>query len=156
MKKLFIASTLTLMSASSFAATQGTLLLQGTIDQVLSLSVTPESGVNNSLDLTSTETDLKVAEVSEETNSNTGYKILVRTANGGLLKNGSLDEVSYTMKYDGTAVTLAQSDTEVKNESTGGVYSYASDVEISYTGQSAASLTQGTYSDTVTFTIQAN
>ncbi len=156
MKKLFIASTLSLMSISSFAATQGTLLLQGTIDQVLSLSVTPESGVNNSLDLTSTETDLKVAEVSEQTNSNTGYKILVRTANGGLLKNGSLDEVSYAMKYDGSDVTLAQSDTEVKSESTGGVYSYSSDVEISYTGQSAASLTQGTYSDTVTFTIQAN
>ncbi|ATH07804.1 fimbrial protein [Halobacteriovorax marinus] len=156
MRKLFLGTILSITTISSFAAPQGTLLLQGTINQVLSLTVTPESGVNTSLDLTSTQTDLKVAEVGEQTNSNTGYKILIRTANGGSLKNGSFDEVSYTMKYDGSPVTLSTSDTEVKNESTGGVYDHSSDVEISYTGQPAASLTQGTYSDTVTFTIQVN
>lgn len=156
MRKLLITSALSLFTLTSFAATQGTLLLQGTISQVLSLSVQAEAGVNNALDLTSTESDLKVAEVTEQTNSNTGYKILVRTANGGKLKNGSLDQVSYTMKYDGTAVALALTDTQAKSVTTGGVYNNTSDVEISYTGQSAASLTQGTYSDTVTFTIQAN
>lgn len=156
MRKLLIGSMLTLSAVSTMGATQGTLLLQGTVNQVLSLSVTPESGVNNSLDLSTTEADLKVAEVSEQSNSSTGYKILVRTANGGSLKNGSVDDIAYTMKYDGSPVSLSTSDTEVKNESTGGVYNYASDVEISYTGVPAASLTQGTYSDTVTFTIQAN
>ncbi|WP_290730469.1 fimbrial protein [Halobacteriovorax sp. JY17] len=156
MRKLLIASTLSILTLSSFAAPQGTLLLQGSIGQVLSLTVEAEAGVNNSLDLTSSESDLKVGTVTEQTNSNTGYKILIRSANAGQLKNGSLDQVDYTLKYDGTAVSLSQSDTEVKNESTGGVYNHASDVEISYTGQPAASLTQGTYSDTVTFTIQVN
>lgn len=156
MNKFLIATTFSMFSFTSFAATQGTLQLQGTIGQVLSLSVQAVSSVNTSLDLTTTQTDLKVADVTEQSNSNTGYKILAKTTNGGLLKNGSLDQVSYSMKYDGVAVTLAQTDTAVKSISTGGVYSASSDVEISYTGQSAASLTQGTYSDTVTFTIQAN
>ena len=156
MRKLLITSALSVFTLTSFAATQGTLLLQGTISQVLSLSVQAEAGVNNALDLTNTESDLKVAEVTEQTNSNTGYKILVKTANAGKLKNGSLGQVSYTMKYDGSAVALASTDTQAKSVATGGVYNNTSDVEISYTGQSAASLTQGTYSDTVTFTIQAN
>ena len=158
MRKFLITTTaLALMTTSAFAATQGTLLLQGSIGQVLSLSVSPVSGANNALDLVNGESDKKVASVNEETNSNTGYKILVRTANAGVLKNGTLDSVSYTMSYDGSPVTLSNSDQVAKNVSTGGVYNHDSDVEVSLTGSgSAALLTQGTYSDTVTFTIQVN
>lgn len=158
MKKLLIASAaLAIISTPVLAAPQGTLLLQGEVQQVLNLVVTPESGVNTNLDLVAGEADTKVAVVTEETNSNTGYKILIRTANAGKLKNGSLDEVAYTMKYGGTAVSLSTTDTEVKNVSTGGVYDVDSDVSVSLTGSgSAAALTQGTYTDTVTFTIQVN
>jgi len=158
MKRLLIASAaMAIISTPILAAPQGTLLLQGQVSQVLNLVVTPEAGVNTSLDLVNGESDTKVATVTEETNSNTGYKILIRTANGGLLKNGSLDQVSYSMSYDGSPVTLSTTDTEVKNVSTGGVYDHDSDVEVSLTGSgSAAALTQGTYSDTVTFTIQVN
>ncbi|PIK15600.1 fimbrial protein [Halobacteriovorax sp. JY17] len=160
MKKTLIATAaMVIMANPIFAATQGTLLLQGQVDQVLSLTVTAESGVNTNLDLVNGEEDLKVAVVTEETNSNTGYKILVRSANGGLLKNGALDSVAYTVKYDGeaTARSLTTSDVAVKNVSTGGVYDHESDFEVSLTGSgSAAALTQGTYSDTVTFTIQVN
>lgn len=157
MKKLFIASAaLALVSMPTMAATQGTLLLQGSIGQVLSLDVSPEVGVHDSLDLTTTTSALKVASVNEVSNSNTGYKILIKTTNGGSLKNGSLDQVGYSLSYDGTPVTLSTTDQTAKNVASGGVYNHDSDVEISYTGTAAASLVEGTYSDTVTFTIQAN
>ena len=158
MKKILLTTAaLALMTTSTLAATQGTLLLQGSINQVLSLAVTPVTGANNALDLVDGESDKKVATVNEATNSNTGYKILVRTANAGVLKNGTLDSVSYTMSYDGSPVTLSATDQVAKNVSTGGVYDHDSDVEVSLTGSgSAAALTQGVYSDTVTFTIQVN
>ncbi|WP_372652683.1 fimbrial protein [Halobacteriovorax sp.] len=159
MKKILLASTtLALLSVPSFAATQGTLLLQGEIDQVLSLTVSAETGVNDSLDLVAGESATKVAAVSEQSNSNTGYKIFLKTQNAGLLKNGELDSVAYSLTYDGDAVSsLSTNNVEVKSVSTGGVYSHDSDVDITLTGSgSAAALTQGTYSDTVTFTIQAN
>ncbi|OUR95472.1 hypothetical protein A9Q84_16700 [Halobacteriovorax marinus] len=157
MKKLItMAAASVLLATPVMAAPQGTLLLQGSIGQVLSLDVSAETGVNDQLDLTTTTTDLKVASVNEVSNSNTGYKIFIRTANGGSLKNGSLDQVTYTMDYDGAPVTLSINDQIAKTVVNGGVYNHDSDVEISYNGTPAASLTQGTYSDTVTFTIQVN
>ncbi len=158
MKNFLITSAaFALLSAPAFAATQGTLLLQGQIDQVLSLTVTPEVGVHDSLDLVAGESDRKVAVVNEQSNSNTGYKIFLRTTNAGFLKNGTLDSVQYSLSYDGSDVTLSDTDEQVKSVTTGGVYDNNSDVAVTIAGSvSAAALTQGTYSDTVTFTIQAN
>lgn len=159
MKKVLIASTILSFAtlSSAFAATEGTLLLQGQIDPVLSLSVAGETGVHDDLDLTASPTGLKVAEVSENSNAANGYKIEVKSDNASSLKNGTLDSVAYTLSYGaGGPVTLTTSYQEVKNAGVGGVYNVTEDVTISYTGRAADQLAAGTYSDTVTFSISAN
>ncbi|WP_127716070.1 fimbrial protein [Halobacteriovorax sp. HLS] len=157
MKKLIMATVLaSVVSAPVMAATQGTLLLQGQVDQVLSLTVNPVAG-HDSLDLTASPVDLNVASVNEVSNAETGYKILVRSANASSLKNGTADQVDYTLSYGNSgALTLTTTDQVAKSVTTAGTYNVDTDVDISYTGSPAAELVQGTYSDTVTFTIQAN
>lgn len=155
MKNLFTAA-LILASASSMAATTGTLLLTGTVAEEVAILVTPEAAATT-LDLSASPTALKVASVNEKSNSNTGYKIAVKSANGGLLENGALDSLAYQISYDGgSAISPTTADQDVKTVSTAGVYDADSDVNISYTGKPAAQMVEGTYSDTLTFTISAN
>ncbi|MFN8370545.1 MAG: fimbrial protein [Bacteriovoracaceae bacterium] len=157
LKKSILSLTLMTLPVISFAATTGTLLLQGTIAQVLSISITPVSGVNNNLDLTSNATNLVVGAVQEVSNSVTGYKILLSSANAGKLNHASTSAfVSYTARYNGTAVTLSTTPQNIFNQSTAGAYNTSKNFDISYTGQAAANLVEGNYSDTLTFTIQAN
>ena len=154
MKKL-IALSAALTTLGTYAATTGTLLLQGTVAEELAIVVTAETG-HDSLDLSASPTDQKVASVNEVSNSNTGYTISMKSTNGGLLKNGSLDQLAYQLSYGaGSMVSPTTSDQVVKTQSTVGVYNVDSDVDISYTGKPAAQMVEGTYSDTVTFTISA-
>lgn len=157
MKKLLIASSILATLAAPVFADSGTLLLQGSVDPVLSITVTGTSGVHDDLNLSQTQTNLNVASVSEKSNTTAGYKIFARSDNGGKLDNAGLDSVEYTMGYDGGGhISLTINDQEVKDNTTGGVISYDSDVDIAYVGKVASALVQGTYSDTVTFTIQSN
>ena len=143
------------LSTATYAATTGTLSLSGTVAQELSITVTAE-GAAASLDLSATQTDLKVATVNEKSNSNTGYTISAKSTNGSLLKNGALDQLAYTITYDGgSAVTLTTTDQVVKTVSTAGLHDNDSDVDITYTGKPAAQMIVGTYTDTITFTIAA-
>lgn len=151
MLKLTALITLTL-SFSTLAATQGTLFLRGVVPQLLSVEVTPESTAQN-LDLSTSQINLKVAEVREKSNSATGYKVLISSMNGGKLLNGT-DEFPYSIRYAGVSQVLTNSDYEIRNVSSRGVTD--SDVEISYTGVAPELLTAGDYTDTITFTIQAN
>lgn len=152
MKKLLLAL---LMIGNIEAATTGTLVLQATVAQDLPLTVTAEA-VASSLDLSTSQTGLKVGTVNEKSNSGTGYTISAKSTNGSLLKNGALDQLSYQITYDGgSAITLTTSDQTVKTQSTGGLYDHDSDVDIVYTGKAPATMVQGTYSDTITFTIAA-
>jgi hypothetical protein len=157
MKKLLLTSTIATLFISPIMADTGTLLLQGTVDPVLSITVNPVSGVNNDLNLSVTQTNLKVAEVVEQSNTVGGYKIFAKSTNGGSLNNAGLDSVDYTIGYNnGGHISLTTENQEVKENTVGGVISANSDVDIAYTGKAAALLVQGTYSDTVTFTIQSN
>lgn len=151
MYKLFILSCF-LLSFNVFSAPTGILTLQGQVAEMMSIVVTQLAG-HDSLDLSATPANLKVAEVAESSNSATGYEITVTSANTGFLKNGTLDQLEYTMRYDGVAVDLSAADTVKDFAST--VVDYISDVDISYTGKPAASMAAGTYSDTVTVTISA-
>ena len=148
-----------LMSWTAFSATTGSFQLSGVINQVLAIVVTPEA-IATSLDLTATQADLKVATISEASNSNTGYKITVSSLNNGkLLRSGCAEFVSYTAKYSGASVNLTTSHTTPvigKTVSTSGVYATSSDFKVSYAGVPAASMVAGTYSDTVSFEIAAN
>ena len=147
---------ITAFSTTVYALPTGSLLLQGQVPEEVSLQVFAETAATG-LDLTASPTALKVASVNEKSNSNTGYKIDLRSNNGGLLKNGSLDSLAYQISYDGgSLVSPTTTDQEVKTVISAGVYDVSSDVDISYTGKPATDMVEGTYSDTLVFTISAN
>lgn len=153
MKKLITAIAITTITASSFAATSGTLLLKGTIAPVVSIAVSAEA-IASTLDLTASPANLKVASVNEKSNSNTGYKVTISSANLGVLKNGTADSVTYTMTYDNASVNLASP--AVQTHTSAAAVNVNKDVKISYTGRPQDQLVAGDYTDTVTFTIAAN
>lgn len=141
------------LASQVFAATTGTLVLQGIVPQVLNLSVSADAQAS-ALDLTTSPVDLIVGTVQEQTNSQTGYEIYVSSANGGkLLQQSGDDELAYNLKYGDTAVNFSSS-AAVVDQSTPDGYNVSRDVKISYTGKAATEMIEGTYSDTVTFTIQ--
>ena len=156
MKELVLTTTLLALSSFSFAATTGTLLLQGTVPQRISLVITPQA-IAATLDLSTSQTDLTVASVKEQSNSKTGYKMTVASANLSKLKRTDGAEVfSYTMKYNGSAVVLTTAAGVTITNSTGSAVNVSKNVSISYTGVAAESMVEGSYADTVTFTIAAN
>lgn len=147
---------LAFLSNTAFTAESGNLLIRGPIERRISLVVTPEA-IASALDLTTTQSDLKVATLNERSNSKTGYIVSVTSANLGKLKMIDGAEVfSYTMKLDGAPIGLTTS--------TGSIFTRAvtatpvnvnRNVTISYTGKAIENMTEGTYSDTVTFNIAA-
>lgn len=156
MKKMLLASAILTLTSTSFAATTGTLLLQGVVAQKISLAVTAES-VASTLDLGTSQTDLKVAVVNEKSNSKTGYKVTISSANLSKLKRtDGADVLAYTMKYNGSAVALTSvAGTTISNAAASSV-NVNKDVSVSYTGVAPELMVEGTYADTVTFTIAAN
>lgn len=145
-----------MLSSVSDAATTGSLSLSGAVTEGISIVVDSSNGNAAALDLSTSQSTLNIATITENSNSSTGYTISAKSTNAGKLKHSSLsDNVPYTIKYaGGAAVTLTTSDQVVKTQSTGGVYTgVSSPVTIQYTGSSGISA--GTYSDTITFTIAA-
>lgn len=157
MKKfLAITALLTLGISQSYAATSGTLILQGVVPNKISILVTPVA-VASALNLETTQTDLKVATVNERSNSKTGYKVTISSSNLGKLKRTDGPEVvSYTMKYGGSAVGLSTSAGTVFTSTATTSVNVNKDVAISYTGTAAESMIEGTYSDTITLNIASN
>lgn len=151
--KLLLALLLTLTFTAQ-AATTGTLLLKGTVAEVLSIEVAPETiAVNLPLDVS--QVDTKVAMVNEISNSSTGYKVTISSANLGYLKltTGSAT-FPYQLKYGTSTVDLANS--SVFTNATVGPANVSKDVTISYTGVPASDMQEGEYADTVTFVIEVN
>jgi hypothetical protein len=144
-----------LLPSASEAASTGTLTLQGVVPNVTSITVTPVSGYNT-LDFSVTQTNLVVAQVTEENNTSVGYAVTVSSLNGGALKNGS-SSIPYTARYGGSGFSLTALGTQVTNVSSqASVVSTAKNLDISYTGAPHSQRVSGTYSDTLTFTIQGN
>lgn len=144
------------ISETAFSAVTGNLPLRGPIERRISLFVTPEASAS-SLDLTTTQNDLKVATLNEKSNSHSGYIVSVTSANLGKLRmiNGA-DVFSYTLKLDGTPVGLSTSSGSIfSRELTLLPLDINRNVTISYTGKSVENMTEGVYSDTVTFNISA-
>lgn len=151
MKKPLLSLLLMSVSSLSMAATVGTLNLQGVVPAVLSITITPEPLATN-LPLDTTQSNVKVAEAVEVSNSATGYTVDIVSANNGQLVNGS-DTINYSLTYGGSTIDLANGDAVT---GASGAVNANKDINISYTGVDYALLTQGTYSDQVTFTISAN
>lgn len=156
MKKLLIASILIATLAGcckAQAATTGTLLLRGHINGVLSVEVDPVGTTNTSLDLTTTQTNLAVANVKERSNQG-GYKITITSLNlSSLLRTTGPQVIPYTMRYGGSSVDLSTAAGTSFTTTGSGLLSNDKAVEISYTGVPESSLLPGDYEDIVTFTI---
>jgi hypothetical protein len=153
MKSLLCLS-LALTSFSGIASTSASLILRGQVPQILSLSLTAETLASN-LPLDKTQSSTKVGQVTERSNSSTGYKVSVESANKGKLVrvNGS-EQFPYTLAYHGQNLNLAGR-VDISYPQAQAVTSQK-DVTISYTGVPHDRLVAGDYTDTVTFTIAAN
>lgn len=146
---------LILLSTIANAATTGSITLSGIVPKIVSISITGQ-GVYNNLDLSTTATNLLVANVTEASNDINGYSVTVASANAGLLKNGAF-QLAYTAKYNNTTFTLSATPVVVTSvASQVAVVNVTKPVVISYTGTGAALMMSGTYSDTLTFNITAN
>lgn len=150
--KKLIALSLLVLSVPALAANTATLLLKGSIPQVLNISVAPES-VSSALDLTTTQSNTKVATINEKSNSHGGYKVTISSQNLGVLKNSSHSFV-YSLSYNGSSLNLTSSVTQ--SHSVSQAVNVNKNLNISYTGVPAEQLVAGDYSDTITFTIAAN
>lgn len=157
----FFISAFSLLSAVAHSATTGNLHLEGRIRQLVSIVVTSVSP-SSSLDLTVSANGLKVADVQEISNSQTGYRVTLTSANSGNLRNTSstgqvIKEISYSATYDGQAVSLSNSPQEITRyvNSTGQPSSFTKAFNISYVGSPEESLPSGTYQDDLIFEIAA-
>jgi hypothetical protein len=155
MKNYLIAATLLTLAMPTFAATTGSLLLQGTVAQKISMTVTAQTAAST-LDLSTTQVDLAVASVNELSNSKTGYKMTITSANlSSLKRTDGPDVFSYTMKYNSAAVSLTTAAGTTVNYAAAASVNATRPVTISYTGKAPETMVEGTYADTVTFTIAA-
>lgn len=155
--KNFLAITVLLsLSATSMAATTGTLLLQGVVAKKISIDVSAEAAAS-ALDLATSQSDLKVATVNEKSNSKTGYKVTITSANLGKLKRTDGAEVfSYSLKYGGSSVGLSTSAGTLFTNSSVAAVNVDKDLAITYSGIAAESMVEGTYADTLTLNIASN
>lgn len=155
MKRSLLAILLvTVTATSAFSATTANLVLKGVIPVNLSVEVSPTS-LATTLPLDQAQNDQKVASLSYTSNSVTGFKLLARSAKGGKLVNtGSNNHfVNYQLKQGGNNISLNTSDTQFLSEQNS-LGTFSKDITITYS--QPQNLAAGEYTDTVTFTIQAN
>lgn len=146
------------LSATAFAATSGTLLLQGTVNDIYDIVVTPNAATHKSLDIVAGESNLNVASVAETSNNLNGYKIRVSSPTGGELRHtvDATKKTNYTISYDGgSSITPTTSGVVVKTvTSLSGLTTNTSLVAVDVVALSNA--VSGTYQDTLTISIEAN
>lgn len=158
---LFIAAGL--MAGSAMALTTGTLDISGTVAPISILEITPNTVTQNSFSIVSTQTDVNVASVYEESNSATGYRIMMSSAQSSRLQLNRLSlnpnpahSVPYTVKYDGVLTpALTPVPVQVKTSTTLGLAWDTSPVSVSVTGFGSTA-PAGTYSDVITISIENN
>jgi hypothetical protein len=150
---LMLVSTL-LITSNVFAGTSATLKLVGSVPKKFDLAIDVSSAT---LDLTATKSDFKVATLTEKSNSSSGYKVTVASAGlGHLVRVGGTEKFSYNLKYGGQSVGLGSTAGGSVSTSSTGVVTNTKDVTLSYTGVLPESMVEGSYEDTLTFTISAN
>lgn len=154
MKNFIVLSTL-LISSSAFAATQGTLLLKGHVSKKVSIVVAAEA-VASAIDLETNQSNLKVATVTEKSNSNAGYTVAIKSANLGKLKrSGGSETFNYSLTYAGAAVNLSAAAGQTFTDSSVGPVTNTKDLAISYAGIDAVTMAVGDYEDLLTLDIAA-
>ncbi|RYZ73326.1 MAG: hypothetical protein EOP05_10170 [Proteobacteria bacterium] len=154
--------TFTYKKNGSPVATQSLTLTAASNGSSLSLSIAPNATASN-LPLTTSQTDLVVATATEYSNSTTGYVVKVQSANGGFLKLSTAavptaaQKINYSIKYAGNVATLSSpaTNTVVKTQTAGVYEGTASVISISYLAPAPGAVVAGTYTDILTFTIEA-
>lgn len=151
--RMLITIFLTVITSVAIAGSQAGLPLKGKINLLLGIDITPTTAAST-LNLTQSQTDLKVATGHVISNSGTGFKVTVSSANQGRLKRlGGSEYFGYSMKFGPIPLNLTS--TSPIDYTYGGTLNYTDNISVSYTGVPAASLVAGEYSDTITFTISA-
>ncbi|MBD2775596.1 hypothetical protein [Iningainema tapete] len=93
---------------AAFAGTTATVPISGTVASTLNISATATAGAST-LNLTSGEKIVKVADLAIDTNNSTGYTLTV--SSGNLANPDSATPISYQVKVvDGTATAPASGD----------------------------------------------
>jgi hypothetical protein len=163
-----VGALIAIVAVASFAqqtSDTGTLGLTGNVPKIVSITVADEAIASN-LDLTQDVSGLLVATVTERSNVQAGYTVTVESSNAaaagtseGFFESGATgnnDTLTYSVTYGGNAVSYsgggAAQVTDAGDKTAAGGNS--NEVRISYQGASA-NLYNGTYSDTLTFTITA-
>ena len=151
---------------AAIAATSGQLTLSGTVQQILTITVTPTAAASG-LDLTGSVSQLKVATILAEANNPAGYSVSVSSLNQGAsactTSNGPCflsptavtnDNLGFSILRDAVAVSFSgATGTFISSGARSSVGGDSYDANISYDGTSA-NLDQATdYSETLTFTI---
>lgn len=147
-----------LIAVSAQAVTTGTLVISGTVASINDIVINPNTTNKDSLDIINGESNINVADVDEMSNNLNGYKIMMSSDNASKLVHGINPAYSttYTVSYDGGPfISLTTTPTEVKNSgSLTGLTSDNSSVDVAVAAFATAPA--GTYSDTITISIQAN
>jgi hypothetical protein len=161
--KMIVMAILVVSAASVFAQEQltdtGSVILTGSVPKKVRITVTPLNNYD-ALELDADVSDLAVARVNERSNVFAGYTVKVASTNASagtprFTGGAGSDFLEYTLKYDGTAVTFSGAEATITDATTRTSGSGVDkDLAISYNG-SAANIYEGTYSDTLTFTIEA-
>jgi hypothetical protein len=145
---------LVLISTNAFSASSAVLKLVGVVPKKLDIGIDVSTAA---LDLSVNKVDFKIATITEKSNSNNGYKILITSLNlGNLVRVSGNEKFSYGIKYGGAAANLTSAAGQSFSNSSSGAVTASKDVLISYTGVAAQSMLEGSYEDTITFAISAN
>jgi hypothetical protein len=152
MKKIRISFLTLLLASSVIAATNGSIMISGNVNAATALVVTSETGYN-ALALSTGATNQKVATVREINNTANGYTLTLSSANAGKLRLGTQD-INYSATYDNTSVNLTLAGVIVTNQGAQtSPINVTKDFKITFAGVDESLYMQGTYSDTLTFTI---
>lgn len=167
MRKLLVFSfllvSLSLVSVYSQQTTDtASITLQGTVEKFVSIDVTPSPGFDD-LDLQSVVSNQNVATVTETSNVREGYTVTLTstnatslgTANPAFVGQNGGESLTYTLTYDGNAVTFVSGSVQVTDSNTTTpALGIGKDMNISYDGTSVF-LQSDVYDDTLTFTVTA-
>jgi hypothetical protein len=164
-KLLLVLMGLIFAAGSTFAATTGTLTVQGTVPAVLDITVTAAAAAST-LDLTVDGSDIIVASVVERSNKKAGYSVTLESANGiasslssGRFKSTDVtntDYLDYSLKYGLTSITFTNGIATITDSATKTTGIGAQkNLSITYYGASGVLLYKDTYRDNLTLTIIA-
>lgn len=165
MKRIALITAVLILAAALSAQESGSLTLQGSVLGVLEITITPEPDIGL-LNLNIDVTDKLIGTAIERSNKKDGYTVTLSSTNAAAASESSAffksadpentDTLEYTVEYNGFPVTFSAgiavvSDVSEKTPGAG----VEKAVTISYAGGSGPLLYEDSYSDTLTFTIEA-